>query len=102
MLSRTHLAVRNYYDHLLGYMNDEMRKKFNESTRNPFDFQYIKQLNSADFVDDLGPCVVMAAPGGLQGGQSRKLFDKWCHDKKNGVVFCCFVAHGILCSTFYK
>lgn len=31
--------------------------------------------------------VVMASPGMLQSGLSRQLFQKWCHDDRNGVLF---------------
>jgi cleavage and polyadenylation specificity factor subunit 3 len=31
--------------------------------------------------------VVMASPGMLQQGLSKSLFQKWCHDEKNGVLF---------------
>lgn len=33
-----------------------------------------------------GPCVVLAAPGMLQSGLSRELFEYWCGDSRNGVV----------------
>lgn len=31
--------------------------------------------------------VIMASPGMLQSGLSKQLFQKWCHDEKNGVLF---------------
>jgi len=55
---------------------------------NPFSFNYIKNLKSIDVnnFDDRGPSVVFASPGMLQSGVSRKLFDRWCTDSKNGVL----------------
>jgi cleavage and polyadenylation specificity factor subunit 3 len=39
-----------------------------------------------DYFDDNNPSVVMASPGMLQNGQSRDLFERWCHDPQNGLV----------------
>lgn len=55
---------------------------------NPFDFKFIKEHRGNDSVEDSDkPLVVMASPGMLQKGLSRTLFQKWCPDEKNGVVF---------------
>ena len=44
--------------------------------------------------EETKPMVVMAAPGMLQKGLSRNLFQKWCHDEKNGVLFTGYCVEG--------
>ena len=41
-----------------------------------------------------GPCVVMAAPGMLQSGLSRRLFERWCDDERNGLVLADILVQG--------
>ncbi|GKT15324.1 hypothetical protein ADUPG1_010679, partial [Aduncisulcus paluster] len=43
---------------------------------------------------DSFPCVVLAAPGMLQSGLSRHLFDKWASDGNNGVVITGYCVEG--------
>merc|ERR1719356_1429319 len=45
---------------------------------------------------ELGACVVMAAPGMLQSGASRELFEAWAPDKKNGVIVTGYSVAGTL------
>ena len=42
------------------------------------------------------PCVVLAAPGMLQSGTSRELFEYWCSDRRNGVVLTGYSVGGTL------
>jgi cleavage and polyadenylation specificity factor subunit 3 len=42
------------------------------------------------------PCVVLAAPGMLQSGTSRELFEHWCSDRRNGVVLTGYSVGGTL------
>jgi len=42
------------------------------------------------------PLVIMATPGMLQNGLSRELFEKWCEDDKNGIVFTGYSVEGTL------
>ncbi|KAF4748663.1 Integrator complex subunit 11, partial [Perkinsus olseni] len=42
------------------------------------------------------PCVVMAAPGMLQSGTSRELFEQWAPDPKNGVIITGYSVAGTL------
>eukprot|EP00922_Rhytidocystis_sp_ex-Travisia-forbesii_P025467 GHVS01037389.1.p1 GENE.GHVS01037389.1~~GHVS01037389.1.p1 ORF type:complete len:483 (+),score=69.56 GHVS01037389.1:1232-2680(+) len=57
---------------------------------NPFDFKYIKNArNLASVYQHLhqdGPCVIMAAPGMLQSGMSREIFELWAGDSRNGPI----------------
>ena len=63
---------------------------------NPFRFAHVQNLNSVDDLDDTGPCVVMAAPGMVQSGVSRRLFDKWASAERNGVVIAGYSVEGTL------
>ena len=66
-----------------------VRRKFQETTKNPFDFRHIKRVKTEQEMGDINnnkPCVVFASPGMLQSGLSKNLFEKWCTDKNNGLV----------------
>lgn len=82
------------YQTYINMMNDRIRSQFDLS--NPFKFKHISNLKSMDHFDDIGPCVVMASPGMLQSGLSRELFEKWCSDKRNGVVLPGYCVEGTL------
>jgi cleavage and polyadenylation specificity factor subunit 3 len=41
-------------------------------------------------------CVVLCAPGMFQSGTSRELFELWCGDRRNGVVFTAYSVAGTL------
>jgi len=42
------------------------------------------------------PCVVLAAPGMLQSGVSRELFEHWCSDRRNGIIMTGYSVGGTL------
>ncbi|CEM16161.1 unnamed protein product [Vitrella brassicaformis CCMP3155] len=69
---------------------------------NPFEFKYVKTIQRItegyrDWVYQPGvPCVVMAAPGMLQSGLSRDLFEAWAPDKRNGVIMTGYSVKGTL------
>lgn len=46
------------------------------------------------FDDDIGPSVVLASPGMMQSGLSRELFEKWCTNKRNGVILAGYAVEG--------
>eukprot|EP00181_Compsopogon_caeruleus_P003961 CAMPEP_0184681636 /NCGR_PEP_ID=MMETSP0312-20130426/4616_1 /TAXON_ID=31354 /ORGANISM="Compsopogon coeruleus, Strain SAG 36.94" /LENGTH=865 /DNA_ID=CAMNT_0027132613 /DNA_START=62 /DNA_END=2661 /DNA_ORIENTATION=+ len=78
----------------INQMNASIQKRFDLS--NPFAFKYVSNLRSIDHFDDRGPCVVMASPGMLQSGLSRELFERWCSDKRNGVILPGYTVAGTL------
>jgi len=43
-----------------------------------------------------GPCVIMAAPGMLQSGPSREIFEAWAEDIRNGVIMTGYSVKGTL------
>jgi cleavage and polyadenylation specificity factor subunit 3 len=70
----------------INMMGDTVRDAFKRGN-NPFNFKNISILKNIDSIVDNDPSVVMASPGMLQKGNSRALFERWCHHEKNGVIF---------------
>lgn len=64
--------------------------------RNPWDFRHIRPLRDARTLPDGVPCVVIAAPGMLQGGVSRTLFERWCANPADAVVVAGYCVEGTL------
>eukprot|EP00922_Rhytidocystis_sp_ex-Travisia-forbesii_P025469 GHVS01037391.1.p1 GENE.GHVS01037391.1~~GHVS01037391.1.p1 ORF type:complete len:881 (+),score=167.62 GHVS01037391.1:1232-3874(+) len=73
---------------------------------NPFDFKYIKNArNLASVYQHLhqdGPCVIMAAPGMLQSGMSREIFELWAGDSRNGVILTGYAVKGTVADELKK
>lgn len=82
------------YQTYVNMMNDNVRRRFEVS--NPFDFKYVKNVRQRDSFTDDGPCVFMASPGMLQSGLSRELFERWCTNKRNGLVLTGYSVDGTL------
>ncbi|KAA8490481.1 Cleavage and polyadenylation specificity factor subunit 3 [Porphyridium purpureum] len=78
----------------INMMNDSVRKRYDVS--NPFAFKFVSNLKSIEHFSDTGPCVVMASPGMLQSGLSRQLCERWCTDKRNGILLCGYAVDGTL------
>ncbi|KAM7277553.1 hypothetical protein ACFE04_004687 [Oxalis oulophora] len=66
-LAKKCMAVYQTY---IRSMNERICAQYESS--NPFEFKHIAPLNSIDNFADVGPCVVMASPGGLQSGTLAK------------------------------
>ncbi|KAI9164653.1 endoribonuclease ysh1 [Blastocladiella emersonii ATCC 22665] len=90
-LARKCMAVYQTY---MNMMNEHIRRQF--TTNNPFVFKHISYLRSMASFDDVGPCVMLAAPAMLQSGLSRELLEMWCPDKKNGLIIPGYVVEGTL------
>lgn len=77
----------------------DVQEKANTGS-NPWALKYIRNMpdrhsfNAQD--SELGPCVVLAAPGMMQSGASRELFEAWAPDKKNGVLVTGYSVQGTL------
>lgn len=68
-----------------------------ESGHNPFaQLKHIITLKKQKDFSDEQPAVVMASPGMLQKGFSLDLFEKWCGNDKNGIVFTGYAVEGTL------
>ena len=77
------MMIFQTYINMAGKVVREAFKRGND----PFNFSHIKRIKKIDEINHKQPNVVMASPGMLQRGLSRDLFDLWCHDEKNGVIF---------------
>jgi len=90
------LATRSLsiYRGFINSMNDRM-KRLNDIS-NPWALQYISNLENPQDFDEPGPAVVLASPGMLQNGTSRKLFEQWCSDPRNGVIIAGYCVEGTL------
>ena len=75
-------------------MNQHIRDQI--AVNNPFKFKHISNLKGLSDFEDTGPSVVMASPGMLQSGMSRELFERWCGDKRNGLIIPGYVVEGTL------
>ncbi|GMH61936.1 hypothetical protein TL16_g03370, partial [Triparma laevis f. inornata] len=94
-------ALRVYQTYV-NMMNVRIRQAMDLG--NPFQFKFIQNLKSIDVdeFDDRGPGVVFASPGMLQSGVSRKLFDRWCTDPKNGVLIAGYAVENTMAKELMK
>lgn len=92
-LARKCMAVYQTYIHM---MNDHIRKKFQQTRTNPFQFKYIKSIRGLDRFEDIGPCVMLASPGMLQSGFSRQLLERWAPDPKNCLIITGYSVEGTM------
>ena len=89
-----------YYRLFINWTNEKIKKTFVE--RNMFDFKHIKPFDMT-FADSKSPMVLFSTPGFcenfiftcvkflifkgmLHGGQSLRVFKKWCTDPKNMII----------------
>ena len=92
--SRLATKALDVFEVYIGAMNDHIQESF-DAHHNPWQFRHISNLNENGY-NELGPAVVMASPGMLQNGPSRRLFEQWCGDKRNGVVLAGYCVQGTL------
>ena len=81
------------YQTFINSMNTNVQRQLDVG--NPFKFKHIDNINRLD-TSAMGPCVVVAAPGMLQNGVSRQLFELWCEDPRNGVLLAGYSVEGTL------
>ncbi|KXJ86742.1 beta-lactamase-like protein [Microdochium bolleyi] len=96
------------YQTYVGAMNDNIKRLFRERMAEaeasggaagkggPWDFKYIRSLKSLDRFEDVGGCVMLAAPGMLQNGVSRELLERWAPNEKNGVIITGYSVEGTM------
>ena len=88
------------YRTYISHMNNRIQSAM--LARNPWDFQYITGLRSQRDFKDTGPCVVLASPGMLQHGFSRRLFDAWAEEERNGVIIAGYNVENTLARTLMQ
>ena len=83
----------------LEWMNETLVKSFGHSRDNPFNFRYLKALNSLAEMKKLpfGPKVVLATDASMEAGPSRQLFAEWGSDPRNLIVVSKEPLKGTLC-----
>lgn len=84
------------YQHSTEYMNDRVKG----ATANPFDFPHFSKKQFNEDITD--PCVVIAGPGMLQNGTSRRIFERWCEDERNTILIAGYCIDGTLGSDIQK
>lgn len=96
------------YQTYVGAMNDNIKRLFRERMAEaeaagagagkggPWDFKYIRALRNLDRFEDIGGCVMIAAPGMLQNGVSRELLERWAPSDKNGVIITGYSVEGTM------
>jgi cleavage and polyadenylation specificity factor subunit 3 len=86
------------YQTFVGAMNAGVQRAV-AAGASPWRFRFVKTTAPRDLADAPGPCVVMAAPGMLQKGLSRTLFEAWAEDAANGVVLAGYAVANTLART---
>ncbi|OBA14138.1 uncharacterized protein OGAPODRAFT_17082 [Ogataea polymorpha] len=84
------------YQRYVNMMNDSIRKKFTETNQNPFHFKYIKNITNIEKINDLDSSVLIASPGMLQNGISRKMLEKWSPDPRNSCILTGYSVEGTM------
>ncbi|CAD6195095.1 unnamed protein product [Caenorhabditis auriculariae] len=75
--------ANQYYRLFINWTNENIKKTF--VARNMFDFKHIRPMEKG--AEDMpGPQVLFSTPGMLHGGQSLKVFKKWCSDANNMII----------------
>ncbi|CAL2031369.1 hypothetical protein CAEBREN_05882 [Caenorhabditis brenneri] len=75
--------ANQYYRLFISWTNENIKKTFVE--RNMFEFKHIRPMEKG--CEDMpGPQVLFSTPGMLHGGQSLKVFKKWCSDPINMII----------------
>uniref|UniRef100_F1KVT5 Integrator complex subunit 11 n=1 Tax=Ascaris suum TaxID=6253 RepID=F1KVT5_ASCSU len=82
-----------YYRLFISWTNEKIKRTFVH--RNMFDFKHIRPFDQS-FSDSPGPMVLFSTPGMLHGGQSLRVFKKWCSDEKNMVIMPGFCVAGTI------
>ncbi|KAI1707173.1 beta-Casp domain-containing protein [Ditylenchus destructor] len=72
-----------YYRLFINWTNEKIKKTFVQ--RNMFEFKHILPFDMS-YADAPGPMVLFSTPGMLHGGQSLRVFKKWCGDEKNMII----------------
>eukprot|EP00924_Labyrinthula_sp_SR-Ha-C_P005436 maker-scaffold_1-snap-gene-31.39-mRNA-1 protein AED:0.10 eAED:0.10 QI:0/0/0/1/1/1/2/0/862 len=91
------------YQTYLNVMNDKIIQQSKVS--NPWKFDFILPLDEKkESLNSIlsGPCVIMASPGMLQSGVSRRIFERIAPEQRNGLVLSGYSIEGTLAYTLAK
>ncbi len=88
------------------YLNNDVRQQIFTKDNNPFLMSNIKKVGSAkeriQIVEEIGPCVILATSGMLNGGPSVQYFKALADNEKNALVFTSYQAEGSLGSRIQR
>ncbi|TID30493.1 hypothetical protein CANINC_000846 [Pichia inconspicua] len=98
-LAKKCMAVYQRYIYM---MNEGIRKKMTETNVNPFFFKYVKNITHMERMNDRLPCVILASPGMLQSGVSRRILEKWAPDPKNSVILTGYSIDGTMAKNILR
>ncbi|CDK24139.1 unnamed protein product [Kuraishia capsulata CBS 1993] len=84
------------YQRYVNMMNENIRKAFTETNKNPFEFKHIKSISNLERFDDLDPCVILASPGMLQSGFSREILERWAPNPLNSLIMTGYSVEGTM------
>lgn len=98
-LARKCMAVYQRYIYM---MNESIRVKMAETNQNPFFFKYIKNITHIDRMNDRQPCVMIASPGMLQNGLSRRVLEKWSPDPRNSLILTGYSVDGTMAKNILR
>jgi cleavage and polyadenylation specificity factor subunit 3 len=90
------------YQRYIYMMNESIRVKMAETNANPFFFKYIKNISHIDKMNDKMPCVMIASPGMLQSGLSRRILEKWSPDPRNSVILTGYSIDGTMAKNLLR
>lgn len=82
LMAKCLMVFQNY----VNMMGTGIKQQMSNS-KNPFNFKFVNILKGIDSLNNFKETVVMASPGMLQKGLSRTIFEKWCCNESNGVIF---------------
>ncbi|CAD7943440.1 unnamed protein product [Amoebophrya sp. A25] len=75
---------------------------------NPWNLKYVKSFGTehrektVEVINNRHPCVVLAAPGMLQNGFSRELFELWAPGRENAVIMTGYSVDGTIAKDLEK
>lgn len=98
-LAKKCMAVYQRYIYM---MNEGIRKKMTETNVNPFFFKYVKNITHMERMNDKNSCVILASPGMLQSGISRRILEKWAPDPRNSVIMTGYSIDGTLAKNLLR
>lgn len=98
-LAKKCMAVYQRYIYM---MNEGIRKKMSETNINPFYFKFVKNITHVEKMNDRNPCVILASPGMLQSGISRRILEKWSPDPRNSVIMTGYSIDGTLAKNLLR
>lgn len=82
-----------YYNQYISWCNETLQQTFYKEDY--FNSKRIKQFQR-QYLEDGNPKVVFASPGMLHSGLSLEIFENWCVDSKNLVIFPGYCVEGTI------